>query len=136
MVCCYGPGALRIFFVFAAAALIYLVVDGKAGAGIVATIVQTAISADVLSRTRKKFGLQGMRGDRMLLDLRDRIRAQGELPELGEGWGSSLALKPTGGSSFGGDFVDSSVCPLANPTGLGSGSELRAVMLLSSVQYP
>src|SRR6202012_2249230 len=93
------------YFGFAAAALVYDVVDGKAGAGIVATIVLTAGFADVLSRTREKLGVQGLRGDRMLLELRDRIRAQGKLPELGEGWGSSLVLKPAGGSSFGGDFV-------------------------------
>src|SRR5580658_3840065 len=84
------PRALRIFFVFAAAALIYDVVDGKAGAGIVATIVLTAVFADILAQTREKLGVTGLRGDRMLLELRDRIRAQGKLPELGEGWGSSL----------------------------------------------
>jgi stage II sporulation SpoE-like protein len=99
------PRALRIYFGFAAAALVYDVVEGKAGAGIVATIVLTAAFADVLARTREKLGVQGLRGDRMLVELRDRIRAQGKLPELGEGWGSSLVLKPAGGSSFGGDFV-------------------------------
>jgi hypothetical protein len=99
------PRALRIFFGFAAVAVIYDVLEGKAGAGIVATIVLTAAFADVLARTREKLGVQGLRGDRMLLELRDRIRAQGKLPELGEGWGSSLVLKPAGGSSFGGDFV-------------------------------
>src|SRR5580693_2793261 len=36
------PRALRIFFAFAAAALIYDVIEGRAGAGIVATIVLTA----------------------------------------------------------------------------------------------
>src|SRR5947208_8162053 len=99
------PRALRIFFGFAAVAVIYDVLEGKAGAGIVATIVLTAAFADVLARTREKLGVQGLRGDRMLLELRDRIRAQGKLPELGEGWGSSQVLKPAGGSSFGGDFV-------------------------------
>src|SRR5712671_2887257 len=99
------PRALRIFFGFAAVALIYDVAEGKAGAGIIATIVLTAAFADVLARTREKLGVQGLRGDRMLLELRDRIRAQGKLPELGEGWESSLVLKPAGGSSFGGDFV-------------------------------
>src|SRR6516165_1627998 len=99
------PRALRIYFGVVAAAVIYDVIDGKAGAGLVATIVLTAGFADVLARTREKLGVQGLRGDRMLLELRDRIRAQGKLPELGEGWGSSLVLKPAGGSSFGGDFV-------------------------------
>src|ERR1700744_62332 len=88
------PRALRIFFVFAGGALIYDIVDGKAGGGIVAPILLTAIFSDVLSRTREKLGVQGLRGDRMLVELRDRIRAQGKLPELGEGWGSSLVLKP------------------------------------------
>ena len=90
------PRALRIFFAFAGAALIYDVVKDKAGFGIVATIVLTAAFADVLARTREKLGLLGLRGDQMLVELRDRIRAQGKLPELGEGWGSAVVLRPAG----------------------------------------
>src|SRR6266700_2956478 len=123
------PRALRIFFVFAAAALIYDVVDDRAGAGIIATIVLTAVFADVLARTREKLG------DRGLLELRDRIRAQGKLPELGEGWGSSLVLKPAGGSSFGGDFVVS-FCDgktlevaLVDVSGKGIDAGTRALLL-------
>src|SRR5215467_700242 len=63
------PRALRIFFGFAAVALIYDVLEGKAGAGIIATIVLTAVFADVLARTREKLGVQDLRGDRMLLEL-------------------------------------------------------------------
>jgi Stage II sporulation protein E (SpoIIE) len=129
------PRALRIYFVFAAAALIYVVMDRKAGAGIVATIVLTAIFADAAARTREKLGVQGLRGDRMLLELRDRIRAQGKLPELGEGWGSSLVLKPAGGSSFGGDFVVS-FCDgkmlevaLVDVSGKGIDAGTRALLL-------
>ena len=129
------PRALRIYFGFAAAALIYNVVDGKASAGIVATIVLTAGFADVLARTREKLGVQGLRGDRMLLELRDRIRAQGKLPELGEGWGSSLVLKPAGGSSFGGDFVvsysDGKILEVAlvDVSGKGIDAGTRALLL-------
>jgi hypothetical protein len=129
------PRALRIYFVFAAGALIYDVVDSKAGAGIVATIVLTAIFADVLSRTREELGVQGWRGDRMLLELRDRIRAQGKLPELGEGWASSLVLKPAGGSSFGGDFVvsfcDGKILEVAlvDVSGKGIDAGTRALLL-------
>src|SRR5215468_2909240 len=129
------PRALRIFFGFAAVAVIYDVVEDKAGAGIVATIVLTAILADVLARTREKLGVQGLRGDRMLLELRDRIRAQGKLPKLGEGWGSSLVLKPAGGSSFGGDFVVS-YCDgktlevaLVDVSGKGIDAGTRALLL-------
>ncbi len=129
------PRALRIYFGFAAAALSYDVVAGKAGAGIIATIVLTALFADVLARTREKLGVQGLRGDRMLLELRDRIRAQGKLPELGEGWGSSLVLKPAGGSSFGGDFVvshsDGKILEVAlvDVSGKGIDAGTRALLL-------
>src|SRR6266702_541540 len=129
------PRALRIFFGFAAAALIYDVAEGKAGAGIVATIVLTAAFADVLARTREKLGVQGLRGDRMLLELRDRIRAQGKLPSLGEGWGTSVVLKPAGGSSFGGDFVVSACdgktleLALVDVSGKGIDAGTRALLL-------
>jgi stage II sporulation SpoE-like protein len=129
------PRALRIYFGVVAAAVIYDVIDGKAGAGLVATIVLTAGFADVLARTREKLGVQGLRGDRMLLELRDRIRAQGKLPALGEGWGSSLVLKPAGGSSFGGDFVVS-YCDgktlevaLVDVSGKGIDAGTRALLL-------
>ena len=72
--------ALRILFVVAAAVVAYDVSVHRAGPGIVATIVVTAVFADVLARTRAKLGLQGLRGDQMLIELRDRIREQGKLP--------------------------------------------------------
>ena len=129
------PRALRIFFALVAAAVIYDVVKGKAGAGIVATIVLTAVFADILARTRKQLGVKGLRGDRMLLELRDRIRAQAKLPELGEGWGSSVVLKPAGGSSFGGDFVVSACdgktleVALVDVSGKGIDAGTRALLL-------
>jgi Stage II sporulation protein E (SpoIIE) len=129
------PRALRIYFVVAAASIGYDLAEHKAGAGLVATIVLTAIFADVLARTREELGVQGLRGDRMLLDLRDRIRAQGRLPELGEGWESSVVLKPAGGSSFGGDFVvsardDKTVqVALVDVSGKGIDAGTRALLL-------
>jgi Stage II sporulation protein E (SpoIIE) len=129
------PRALRIFFGFVAAAVVYDVVKGKAGAGIVATIVLTALFADVLARTRKKLGVLGLRGDQMLIELRDRIRAQGKLPELGEGWSSSVVLKAAGGSEFGGDFVVSSFdgkvleVALVDVSGKGIDAGTRALLL-------
>jgi len=129
------PRALHIFFIFVAGGLAYDLIEDKAGAGIVATIVLTAVFADVLARTRKKLGVQGLRGDRMLLELRDRIQAQGKLPRLGEGWGSSVVLRPAGGSSFGGDFVVS-VCDgktlevaLVDVSGKGIDAGTRALLL-------
>src|ERR1700760_3430756 len=129
------PRALHIFFVFVAAGLVYDLVYGRAGPGIVATIVLTAAFADVLARTRKKLGVQGLRGDRMLLELRDRIQAQGRLPRLGEGWGSSGVLRPAGGASFGGDFVVSYFdgktleVALVDVSGKGIDAGTRALLL-------
>ena len=129
------PRALRIFFAFAGAALIYDIVEDKAGFGIIATIVLTAAFADVLARTREKLGLLGLRGDQMLVELRDRIRAQGKLPELGEGWGSAVVLRPAGGSSFGGDFVVSAYdgktleVALVDVSGKGIDAGTRALLL-------
>jgi Stage II sporulation protein E (SpoIIE) len=127
--------ALRILFVVAAGTIAYDVIGARTGPGIIATIVITAIFADVLARTRAKLGLQGLRGDQMLIELRDRIRAQGQLPPLGEGWGSDVVLRPAGGASFGGDFVVSACdgktleVALVDVSGKGIDAGTRALLL-------
>src|SRR5215470_4504585 len=129
------PRALRILFVIAGICIAYDVAEGKAGAGIVATIAVTAFFADVLSRTRGKLGTRGLRADRMMIELRDRIRIQGTLPELGDGWGSAVVLRPAGGSSFGGDFVVSHCdgktleVALVDVSGKGMDAATRALLL-------
>jgi hypothetical protein len=129
------PRALRILFGIAAAGLIYDSVEGKAGVGIAATIVITGIYADVLANTRGKLGTRGRRADRMMIELRDRIRAQGTLPDLGDGWGSSAILRPAGGSSFGGDFLVSHCdgkaleVALVDVSGKGMDAATRALLL-------
>jgi Stage II sporulation protein E (SpoIIE) len=129
------PRALRILVAIAAAGLIYDIVLHKAGPGIVVTIAATAYFADVLSNTRGKLGTRGMRADRMMIELRDRIRAQGTLPELGDGWHSTSVLRPAGGSSFGGDFVVSYSdgktleVALVDVSGKGMDAATRALLL-------
>jgi hypothetical protein len=129
------PRALRILIGIAAVGLLYDVVLHKAGPGIVVTIAATAYFADVLSNTRGKLGTRGLRADRMMIELRDRIRAQGTLPELGEGWGSTVVLRPAGGSSFGGDFVVSYSdgktleVALVDVSGKGMDAATRALLL-------
>jgi hypothetical protein len=129
------PRALRVLFVIGAAGLVYDIVLHKAGPGIVITIAATAYFADVLSNTRGKLGTRGMRADRMMIELRDRIRAQGKLPELGDGWGSTVVLRPAGGSSFGGDFVVSYSdgktleVALVDVSGKGMDAATRALLL-------
>ena len=89
----------------------------------------------MLARTRAKLGLQGLRGDQMLIELRDRIREQGKLPQLGDGWGSDVILRPAGGASFGGDFVVSCSdgktleAALVDVSGKGIDAGTRALLL-------
>jgi hypothetical protein len=129
------PRALRILFGVAAVCVGYDVAEGKAGFGIVATIAVTAYYADVLANTRGKLGTRGRRADRMMIELRDRIRAQGTLPDLGDGWESEVVLRPAGGSSFGGDFVVSHCdgktleVALVDVSGKGMDAATRALLL-------
>ena len=129
------PRALRILMGIAAVGLLYDIVLHKAGPGIVVTIAATAYFADVLSNTRGKLGTRGLRADRMMIELRDRIREQGALPELGDGWGSTVVLRPAGGSSFGGDFVishsdgKSLEVALVDVSGKGMDAATRALLL-------
>jgi stage II sporulation SpoE-like protein len=129
------PRALRILFGIIAAGLAYDVIEGRAGPGLAATIVVTALIADILARTREKLGMQGLRGEVMLIELRDRIRAQGTMPELPAGWGSVSVLKPAGGSSFGGDFLVSACdgkkleVALVDVAGKGVDAGTRALLL-------
>jgi serine phosphatase RsbU (regulator of sigma subunit) len=76
-----------------------------------------------------------MRGDQMLIELRDRIRAQSKLPELPARWHSASVLRPAGGASFGGDFVVS-MCDgktlevaLVDVPGKGVDAGTRALLL-------
>jgi hypothetical protein len=131
------PRALRILFCLVAVMLAYDWWAGKVrpGPGIIATIVVTALFADVLARTRAKLGVQGLRGDQMLIELRDRIRMQSRLPALPEGWKSVSVLQPAGGASFGGDFLVSACdgkklqVALVDVSGKGIDAGTRALLL-------
>jgi Stage II sporulation protein E (SpoIIE) len=129
------PRALRILFCLVALALAYDALMGKAGPGIIATVAVTIVFADALARARAKLGVQGLRGDRMLIELRDRIRAQGRLPDLPDGWRSASVLKPAGGVSFGGDFLVSACdgktleLALVDVAGKGIDAGTRALLL-------
>ena len=61
-----------------------------------------ALSANV---RRSTLGIGLRRGESMLVDLRDRILAQGTIPKLPDTWLVESALSSAGGSSFAGDFV-------------------------------
>jgi Stage II sporulation protein E (SpoIIE) len=129
------PRALRILFAIVAVLLAYDWLNRRVGLGITATIVITALFADVLARTRAKLGLHGLRGDQILIELRDRIRAQGKMPQLPDGWQAVSVLRPAGGASFGGDFLVSTFdgkvleVALVDVAGKGLDAGTRALLL-------
>lgn len=54
---------------------------------------------------RSRLGVAGLRGESMLVDLRDRILKQGAIPDLPEDWHVEWELRASGGTLFSGDFV-------------------------------
>lgn len=73
--------------------------------GAILTVAATGAIVHLLARSRGRLGLQGTRGDSMLVDLRDRLTAQGEMPPLPSGWSADVVLRSAGGASFSGDFL-------------------------------
>ncbi len=79
--------------------------SGHLPPGAIVVLVLTAVLTMMFARIRAEAGVQGMRGQSMLVDLRDRLRAQAVIPPLPEGWHAELALRSAYGASFSGDFV-------------------------------
>ena len=73
--------------------------------GSVLVVGGTAAIVLLFARSRGRLGVQGTRGDSMLVDLRDRLRAHGEMPAMPEGWSAEVVLRSAGGASFSGDFL-------------------------------
>jgi serine phosphatase RsbU (regulator of sigma subunit) len=59
----------------------------------------------VSSFRRTRLGVAGVRGESMLVDLRDRIYNQARMPQLPKDWYAEAVLRSAGGSSFAGDFL-------------------------------
>ncbi|MFE3451469.1 PP2C family protein-serine/threonine phosphatase [Nonomuraea sp. NPDC059194] len=130
--------SLAILLVSVLAALAYIgAVLGvnRIGLGLMVTIGFTTVLAVLMARIRGKLGVQGLRGDAMLLELRDRLKSQSELPSLPKDWGAKVVLKQAGGSSFGGDFLvsmrdgDNVEIALVDVSGKGVDAGTRALLL-------
>jgi hypothetical protein len=70
----------------------------------VSVAVVLGVSALIMAAavTRKRLGPTG---ESMLIDLRDRLRSQSELPELPAGWTAQAVMRSAGGAQFAGDFI-------------------------------
>lgn len=69
------------------------------------SIVVVMVIMTTTSRSRARLGVQGNRGESMFVDLRDGLKAFGELPVLPPGWHAESAVESAYGQSFSGDFV-------------------------------
>jgi hypothetical protein len=105
--------------------------------GSILVVAATCLLVLWLGKSRARLGVHGTRGDAMLVDLRDRLKAQGELPDLPHGWEADVVLRSAGGASFSGDFVVSSMSRdgkmlevvLVDVSGKGIDAGSRALLL-------
>jgi stage II sporulation SpoE-like protein len=117
----------------------YVVSDRAQGlprTGIVLTLGLAAWIVLAGARVRSRLGVQGTRGESMLIELRDTLTAQGELPRLPPGWRAEVAIRSAGGASFSGDFVVSTIrddelleVALVDVSGKGIDAGTRALLL-------
>jgi hypothetical protein len=89
------------------------------------------------ARSRVQLGVASPRGASMLIDLRDRLRSQSELPELPRSWYAEAVMRSAGGASFAGDFIVAAKTheqtklevAVVDVSGKGVGAGTRALML-------
>ena len=88
-----------------------------------------------VAASRARLGVQGNLGESMLVDLRDRLRTQGELPQMPPGWGAELSVLSAYGDSFSGDFLVASKADnilelaLVDVSGKGVAAGTRSLLL-------
>ena len=107
--------------------------------------VLTAVTVTVLfalglivlltSFRRSRLGVAGLRGESMLVDLRDRILRQGGIPALPDEWYVASELRSAGGTAFAGDFVVAARrdgrldVAVVDVSGKGEAAGIRALLL-------
>jgi hypothetical protein len=105
-----GPRTLPWLVVFVLGVLVLVVaatpplLDGRRIGGVV-VIFLIGLIILVSSFRRTRLGVAGVRGESMLVDLRDRIHNQARMPRLPDDWYAEAVLRSAGGSSFAGDFL-------------------------------
>lgn len=73
--------------------------------GVVVAFGLVTIAVLGFVRSRDRLGLQGVPGDLMIVDLRDRLEAHGRIPPLPDDWHVDPVLRSANGEAFSGDFV-------------------------------
>jgi hypothetical protein len=140
-----GPRTLPWFVVFTLGVLVvavsdpHVAMDNRRVGGIVISFTVGLIIL-VSSFRRSRLGVAGARGESMLVDLRERISRQSEIPDLPAGWYSEAVMRSAGGSSFAGDFIVASISPdrrflevaVVDVSGKGEQAGTRSLLLSGS----
>jgi len=107
---------------------------------IIVTVLVAAIIM-VLAFSRARLGVQGTLAESMLVDLRDQIRAQCELPALPAPWQAEVDVESAYGEPFSGDFAvanlsdsgDRLEIALVDVSGKGLDAGTRALLLSGAI---
>jgi hypothetical protein len=132
--------SMRVLVLVVAACLAYDLARYKVEmvrpGALVVLLVTAGISYE-FARSREETGLSGSSGDTFVVELRQRLQRQGELPALPRGWQGEAVLSPAGGGPFAGDFVVSALAEegrrlelaLVDVSGKGVDAGTRALLL-------
>jgi hypothetical protein len=105
----YRPLLTLVLFIVVAVSITVTHETLKSGmsTGRISTLVVMATVAVLVlfESSRHRSGLPGPLGEAMLVDLKDRLQAQGVVPPLPAGWRSQSAMLSAGGAKFAGDFL-------------------------------
>jgi hypothetical protein len=140
-----GPRTLPWVVVFCLGVLVVgvagseSIIDGRRIGAIVLNFVIGLIIL-VSSFRRSRLGVAGSRGESMLVDLRERIARQSQIPALPGEWYSEAVMRSAGGSSFAGDFIVASTSPdrrslevaVVDVSGKGEQAGTRSLLLSGS----
>jgi hypothetical protein len=140
-----GPRTLPWLVVFCLGVLVVGVagsegmLDGRRIAGIVIDFLIGLIIL-VSSFRRSRLGVAGSRGESMLVDLRERIARQSQIPLLPHQWYAEAVMRSAGGSSFAGDFIVATTSPdrrnlevaVVDVSGKGEQAGTRSLLLSGS----
>ena len=132
--------SMRVLILVVAACLAYDLARYKVAmvrpGALVVLLVTAGISYE-FARSREETGLSGSSGDTFVVELRQRLQRQGELPALPRSWQGEAVLSPAGGGPFAGDFVVSALAEegrrlelaLVDVSGKGVDAGTRALLL-------
>jgi hypothetical protein len=140
-----GPRTLPWVVVFCLGVLVVGVasdqglLDGRRIGGIVVCFLVGLVIL-ISSFRRSRLGVAGSRGESMLVDLRERIARQSQIPLLPRDWYAEAVMRSAGGSSFAGDFIVASTSPdhrnlqvaVVDVSGKGEQAGTRSLLLSGS----